>query len=352
MSQNYTLSEMRNIKNLMLGKIRISEQTRKDYLGKFDSVSRYAINDFNRYAMDKNLSKTSYYTYKAAYQYGMVVQLDKLLKAYNDSSKQKDKLSAKECWAAARECCRIIEEMNPDYAIQHIHNPEKHASRFPGRSTGKKIKKTNSKRRSLAGLPIDWQDQIFKNVSAKYKTSVLALTVTGCRPEELRKGIDFFMSEDGLLGVKIDGAKVSETKGQKVRVLYFDPKISVLNQAIKKIVDDHGPITIKLSSNNSDPTKTVNAFTRAVKYAASKAGSKFLKVSPYTFRHQKTSDLKKEGHSEEEVAAFLGHRSTRTQQQYGFVQQGRGASGIKRVEVPNQIRNGVKPSRSKIAFNS
>ena len=351
MSLNSSLSDMRNFKDHLQSRIRISESTRKNYLAKFSTIARHSLDDFCRFAKDRNLSKTSYYAYKAAYQYGMVEQLEKLLKEHDACINIEDHIGVEECRAAAEVCCQALEKLNPDYAIRHIHNPVKHVSQYPGKSTGSKSKKINSKRYSLAGLPVGWQDQIYKHVSGKYKSSVLALTVTGCRPEELRKGINFFLSEDGLIGVRINGAKVTGTKGQHVRILYFDPQISELNRAIKKILDDHGSITIKLPESNPDnpePSKVVNAFTRAVKYAAGKAGHGFHRVSPYTFRHQKTSDLKKEGHSEEKRAAFLGHRSTRTQQQYGFAQQGRGATGIKRVEVPNRIRNGVEPSNLKV----
>lgn len=346
MSPNISLSEMRRLKNHVLGKIRISERTCEDYLAKFNSVARHSLDDLNRYAQDRNLSKTSYYTYKAAYQYGMALQLDEQLKAYNNYSKAKDRQAAKESRAAAAACYQALASMNPDYGIRHILNPEKHASQFPGQSTGSKAKKTNSKRNSLTGLPVGWQHLIYGKVAPKYKSAVLALTVTGCRPEELRKGVRFFLSEDGLIGVKIDGAKVSETKGQWIRLLFFDPEINALNKVIKKILDQHGALEIKLPANdNQDPRQAVNAFTKAVNYAARKAGPKFSKVSPYTFRHQKTADLKKEGHSQEKRAAFLGHRSTRTQQHYGFAQQGRGATGIVRVEVPHRIRNGVEPDR-------
>lgn len=346
MSFNYSMAEMQQFREKLLSSIRISESTRKFYLAKFRTVARHSIDDLRRYAEERKLSKTTYYSYKAAYQYGMVEQLGKMLRDHDKYKLAGDHLGAEECRAAAEACCQALEKLNPDYAIRHIKNPAKHPSQYPGESTGSRSKKKNSKRNSLAGLPVGWQDHIHQHVSPKYKSSVLALTVSGCRPEELRKGVRFFISEDELIGVRIDGAKVSETKGQQIRILYFDPDINELNKVIKTFLDEHGPMTIKLPESNPDkpePAKTVNAFTRAVKYAAGKAGPKFSKVSPYTFRHQKAADLKKEGHSEEKRAAFLGHRSTRTQQQYGFAQQGRGATGIRRVEVPNRIRNGVEP---------
>ena len=350
MSHKYSLAEMHKLKRHLQSKIRISELTRKNYLAKFNTVARHSLDDFCRFAKDRNLSKTSFYAYKAAYQYGMVAQLGKMLGEYNTCKRAGDHHGAEECRAAAEACCKALKNLNPDYAIRHINDPAEHASQYPGESTGSKSKKKNSKRNSLSGLPVGWQDQIHKHVAPKYKSSVLALTVTGCRPEELRKGLRFFLSEDELIGVRIDGAKVTETKGQRIRKLYFDPEINELNRVIKKILDVHGPITIKLpesNPDNPDPPKTVNAFGRAVKYAASKAGPKFSGVSPYTFRHQKTSDLKKEGLSKEQRAAFLGHRSTRTQQQYGFAQQGRGASGIRRIEISKPIRNGVEPLYSR-----
>tara|TARA_B100000614_G_scaffold240978_1_gene241774 strand:- start:415 stop:1497 length:1083 start_codon:yes stop_codon:yes gene_type:complete len=337
MSPTFSLTEMRQLKNSLMGKIRISEQTRKDYMRKFSSIAMQGIDDFKGYVERRDLKPGSYYTYKAAYQFGLVQQLSKLLKDYDTSSKAKDRQSAKECRDAAKECCRILIDLNPDYGLKHYKNPKQHPTKFPGKASKKK---TNSKRKSIAGLPADWQDIIYQNVAAKYKNAVLGLMLTGCRPEELRKGINIFMSEQGLIGVKIDGAKVSSTKGHRYRILYFDPDANPLNKAFKQILTMQGSIKIRLperNPENPDSARTVNAFTRAVKYTAGKAGRKFAKVSPYTFRHQKSADLKKEGHSKEMVAAFLGHRSTRTQQQYGSVQQGRGGTGISRVEVPDIV---------------
>jgi len=341
-----TVSDMRKLKNTLLDSIQISNQSKADYMKKFSRVADYSMYDLLKYIKDKKLSKTSYYTYKAAYQYGMALKLKEMLKEYNRHSRIGDKEEATEYRLAAIECSRSLLACGCDYQHEHFFKARQYPSKFPGPSTGPKAKKTNSKRRSLKGLPDAWQHAIYSNVYDKYKDAVLALMLTGCRPDELRKGIKLSM-EDNLIKAVIQGSKVSGTKGHDERTLYFDPDCNAVTKAFQNILVNHkeaNVMNIDLGDNDQANTKNVTIrFARAIQFAAQKAGNNFKGVAPYSFRHQIASNLKKEGHDQEKIAAFLGHRTTRMQQHYGFQGQGKGSTGIIKVVATYDIKPAAEP---------
>ena len=69
--------------------------------------------------------------------------------------------------------------------------------------------------------------------------------------------------------------------------------------------------------------------------------------SLYTLRHRAASELKKDGFSEEMIAAFLGHRVTRSLENYGYAKSGKGGPKIAGVEHTNAIKSNTKRYKSK-----
>ncbi|MGM0532095.1 MAG: site-specific integrase [Bacteroidota bacterium] len=107
---------------------------------------------------------------------------------------------------------------------------------------------------------------------------------------------------------------------------------------------DANELIIDLCDDDKEsPKKITDRLFRAIRYACQKAGQKFNEVSPYSFRHQVASDLKKEGHDQEKIAAFLGHRTVRMQQNYGFRGQGKGSTGIVKVDASHDIKPAAEP---------
>ena len=342
--QTYSMSEMRRLKNFMLSQINISRNSKRDYKKNFVRVANYSLYDLNKYVKEKNLNKSSYYCYKAAYQYGMTLILNKALSNYNKYSKEKKKNQAKISRLCANKYCKALIKCNCDYQIKHVHN-NKYVSSFPGESTGTKSRKTNSKRKSIVGLPKNWQEIIYNNISLKCKTALLVVMLTGCRPNEIFKGVTISLSTE-YIKADIIGSKVSKTKGWKYRSLFFDPDSTFASRKIKDILGEKQSIVINFGNDNLDYSdKFCARFNKAVKYAAKKEGKKFNKISPYSFRHQKSADLKKELHDPDVIAGFLGHRTKRMQRHYGVSTQGKGSTGVIYVKATNDLDQDHSPEK-------
>ena len=59
------------------------------------------------------------------------------------------------------------------------------------------------------------------------------------------------------------------------------------------------------------------------------------------------SELKKDGFSEEMIAAFLGHRVTRSLENYGYARSGKGGPKVAGVEHSNAIKSNTRRYKSK-----
>lgn len=64
--------------------------------------------------------------------------------------------------------------------------------------------------------------------------------------------------------------------------------------------------------------------------------------SLYTLRHRVASELKKSGFDEVTIAGFLGHRTTRSQEHYGYARSGGKGLEVESVEFSNSIKENKK----------
>lgn len=108
--------------------------------------------------------------------------------------------------------------------------------------------KRNSKKETIKPLPDDWREQVIAEVNKKYRLEVILLAATGCRPEEIARGIDAMVTSDKKLILRIKTAKVKDGKivtfkekkllpyqaGQEIRELIF--KINSGNIFIKDLI--------------------------------------------------------------------------------------------------------------------
>lgn len=76
----------------------------------------------------------------------------------------------------------------------------------------KERKPRHSKHKDQAGLPPNWREKLLMRMDT-YRLPFLAIAITGCRPDELNKGVHF-MIRDGELHVRINGTKVKDKSGQ------------------------------------------------------------------------------------------------------------------------------------------
>ncbi|EFI33167.1 integrase family protein [Desulfonatronospira thiodismutans ASO3-1] len=291
----------------------------------------YANGGLFRYFQNRNLKKTTWYKYKAAYQYGASLLIRSLLKEA-DKLEKTDKTKVKLYREEALRLGEDLKKLSPDYEKQHRLNPP-----APGNQPKPyKKDKISGKRKALRGLPSNWVGQLIDELPIQHQDAALIMALTGCRPAELEKGVWLETVDHDHLKVTIKGAKYIKNKqGQKQRVLKFalEDAHRLFNLAYEE------PRLVWINKE---------AFRKAIRRAADNLG--FKGVSPYSLRHQFAANLKSESGKKwthEDLAKALGHITDRCQQFYGHPNQARGrGSGILAVQASTSIKNnrGVIPT--------
>lgn len=195
-------------------------------------------------------------------------------------------------------------------------------------------RRRHSKRSDLKDLPDGWRESLVARMP-KYRLAVLVSAVTGCRPEELALGVQLTV-EDGMLVVKIKGAKVGGQAGQPWRRLSWpvDSASPLVRMLIAEV--EAGAIVAQISN-----PKAYSGAMRAAGYRAWPRRKETKKtVTPYCLRHAFAADMKAGGMGSEEVSAALGHCSDVTKQYYGSAQQGgrAGAVAPPKVEAARPVK--------------
>lgn len=177
------------------------------------------------------------------------------------------------------------------------------------KAAGKKSRKVQSKRSELKSLPEDWKEQVIQAAlrSPTYRLVVYVLATIGCRPVELRHGVEISLNEGHAEILVRKGAKVSEVSGQPWRM--FKVPVASLPDDIREYLQDGGERVV-LSVFSTD---ALRAFLREV---STKLGFKKV-VTPYSFRHAVAEDLRREGVEAHEIAAALGQVAAQTSSMYG-----------------------------------
>lgn len=169
--------------------------------------------------------------------------------------------------------------------------------------------RSNGKRGSLASLPEDWRDQVQRAVNDKDKAAVAAMSLSGCRPAEVR-GIKV-KQDDESIALTIKSAKYDADRGIKVRELTLDKSELDQTEAGRDLRDWLGGREVRTVTHDG----TVEAFRERVGRAADRAGLE--QASAYSFRHDTARELREAGVDKSEIAERLGHRSERAQRFYG-----------------------------------
>lgn len=182
----------------------------------------------------------------------------------------------------------------------------------------------HSKRRDLRGLPDDWRETVVARMP-RYRLAALTSAVTGCRPEELAKGVQLSI-EGGMLIATIQGAKVTEKAGQPWRRLCWavDSDAPLVRALVAEVVA--GASLAKVAS--------AKAYSGAMRAAGEREWPKRkTSVTPYCMRHAMAADMKASGMDTAEISAALGHCSDVTKQYYGSAGQGRRAGSVAPASV-------------------
>jgi len=173
-----------------------------------------------------------------------------------------------------------------------------------------------SKRQDLRGLPSDWREKLIECMqdSVNY-IPALVLAVSGCRPAELKKGIQIVI-HDNMMVIKIPGAKLGKHKGQPERIIEY--RLPSTNKLVSRLED-----AIKYSGSIEISINNPNSFCSAITYYGRQTFPGRRKaITPYCLRHSFASDLKRNLGDSDAVSQALGHQVDRTKSSYGQVQMG------------------------------
>lgn len=269
-----------------------------------------------RSAEGKPLSKSRYHLLKAAYQYDRA----STLYAFICSVEKGESCDTSGLGDLAEE----LFNQKPDYEKKRNLNRSGAAHPAP---VDEKPRKKDSKRQYIGKVNKAfpgrlWQNKIIEEMPDKHKLAAYVLAMTGCRPVELEQGVQLRVEGDKLLA-RIEGAKVTEQSGQPWRELTFDPAkdrfAPILHTGARRF---GGTYTVKMACTQHVFQKI---HSRAVKRAL---GPSWIgKVTLYSHRHAMSVAMKADGLSRQDIAAAMGHCSTRSQTSLGMCVQAVGRSG-------------------------
>lgn len=174
---------------------------------------------------------------------------------------------------------------------------------------GKRSRKVKSKRGELKSLPENWKEQVIQAAlkSPTYRLVVYVLATIGCRPVELRHGVEISLGAAHAEILVRKGAKVSEISGQPWRM--FKVPVASLPDDVREYLQDGGERVV-LSVFSTD---ALRAFLREL---SARLGFRKV-VTPYSFRHAVAEDLRSQGVAAHEIAAALGQVAAQTSSMYG-----------------------------------
>lgn len=189
----------------------------------------------------------------------------------------------------------------------------------------------HSKRKDMQKLPEDWRERIIARMPM-YRLAVLTEAVTGCRPDELTRGVKLEIV-GGELVAEIQGSKVKEKSGQPWRKLAWS--VDSDSPLVRMLV---GEVLVGAAVAKIEDAKTYSGAVRAA--GAREWPKRKASLAPYCFRHQMASDMKASGAEDSDISAALGHCVDVARSYYGQWQQGRVSGGVAptRVEAARVIR--------------
>ncbi len=268
-------------------------------------------------------SRRSYNAYRAALVWCTVLEIDTLYAEFCERVAEKSAEQAHEVLGRIEAQIAILETYPPGAKnIPSLWQPP----------AGGAVHK--SKRRGLGKLSPLWRQELLRACppSSKYFLPLVILMLTGVRPAELRKGVLVTM-EGAEIAITIQGAKVMKVAGQPQRVMWF----ALDNPFAKSLaarVQAAGGVRLKVAIASPG---ALCVFVRRLSKRVFKR-HKYV-VSPYSYRHAFSSDLKSEKAKPEEIGAMMGHTLDRSQRGYGCSKQGRSLCRVTGFSATRAVRH-------------
>ncbi len=163
--------------------------------------------------------------------------------------------------------------------------------------------------------PANWQAELVAGAPPGLRTGLLILALTGCRPCELARGIEFMIgapASDVRLTLDVLGAKCDQHRGQPIRTFQF-------------LAEDVRPaVTELIGALHAFQLRTSTAIFRFAK-VSNQIRERARKLWPghqalpsaYSFRYAFRQHMALLGATRAEIARAMGHRSVLSSLSYG-----------------------------------
>lgn len=224
----------------------------------------------------------------------------------------------------------------------------------------------HQRRKSKSHPGYNWRDRFWNAavipdpyLDDDRRACIAALMLTGCRPSELSDdlGVSVSVLEHAgqpYLAFEIAGAKLADGigevhgKGQERRNIELccqTPEAEWLFAYVTEQDGDQCLLGLSVPDYSQNglplmPTERRRRVTGSLGKLIGRLGKVAFprlqqRLTPYVFRHALSSDLRTRGGiwDKEDIAAALGHRSTRTQKHYGSANTSRGLIGSRAEQI-------------------
>ena len=173
-------------------------------------------------------------------------------------------------------------------------------------------------------MPKQWREMMWDRCeNYNYKGALAILQLTGARPSEIARGVSVTGDESSdFLEITIRGSKQGKAKenGQATRTIKIDMRAHVnygspKNYLLSQVAYE-GHLFVQVNP------KRLNDYVRRLSKKI--WPRKKNHITPYSYRHQFSADLKGEGCPPQKISMALGHRSTMSKKKYAGKRQARG----------------------------
>jgi len=278
-------------------------------------------------------TKNTFYKYRAAWTY-TYIELAKLL--HKAADQEKDRNEKINLIDQLEKAVNKIKEFEPDPHGNNFKLAEK--GLFVSEWEGLKKNSNPRKTKKYQKLPIGWAEQYFDRVkNSKYAPAIALLSIAGCRPSELARGVEITLQGDLSIQVCIESKKTHGGEyGQKFRSF-----------VVKSKCIEHEFLISLLKSNNKNMLIQIHSEKRLTDQMNKYSKNVFPRlksiISPYTYRHQFAKKIKKVLDSTVDIAIAMGHSNDKSQRHYANKSRREGGgfeiSGIKGTREVKVVSN-------------
>lgn len=277
------------------------------------------------YVIRKGLSRSRLNVCRAAYARKIMEDIADLINSANNTNDPVEKEN------------NYQEAYEKTAEIAFIWNKAMHGSQSHPQNKKSQKRGNHSKSGTLKNLEDNWRELIIPNIKNETDQVLFTvITLSGCRPSEACGNVLIVKNKEteDRYYFYIKGSKTSETTngGQPLRKISIDvSNFPIAANVINNWINDHEySITSKVDSEN---------FGSRVSRVAKKLG--MHGVTPYSLRHQTTSDLKSIARDPDQISSTMGHANGKSKSAYGNRRNGKATSGgiILEASASRVVRN-------------